>query len=357
MLYISRFVGQSKYGVVDTDDGSETVVTYKELCEYALDLGMHIEGVNVVTETVRGRARLAIRGISAVQDVATVSNSQTKLKILRGIDIKTYNGKIVSMTAEKGVAQAGTRVRLSDYGNECGEYIFKSMLFGYSGAQYTGSIIVVLDDKVKITSKSLRDFHDHGVTLDMTEVTNKDVIEYVCRELSRAHMAVKFMSQYVIDIQPRMDYYIACALLNRDANVNPKVDKLSELVSDVPAVTELITKRFRTEFLSLSNGVLRPVDKSSWVGTSKTFYMTVCGVDFGSYSIKDFNILRHSEIMLMFGALTELTTCNKAVVKRFENYIWFFDASKELQVAFIRLLKKTCEMVYLRGRERKWPRG
>lgn len=333
MLYISRFVGQSKYGVVDTDDGTETIITHKELWEYCIDLHMDIKGVRLGTTVSRNKEKLCIKDVDVYQCPDFVTKEQAKLNVLRGITIKTYGSQIVSVFADRNVVPKGTRVRLSDYGTSCGEYILKGMPYGC-----VPIVTLVLDDKIAITGKSLKYFPDRCMCVDMHEVKSQKTVDFVCRELVSSSRILNTVWSVVLDTADRMDYYIGVAVLNRSGNQNPEITNIGDIVSNSVNTNRLIAKRFRREFESISKAQFMAIKNNRWATTAKEFAKWLANpLNAGLMTFHDYKSLRMSNFINIFKVLRELSTSNKSVLTRFENYVKYFDATPEIQQAYIHL--------------------
>ena len=108
MLYISRIVDQVNYGVVDTDDNKESFVDMRELKEAVLTHNLHIEGV----EIHRNGFELIV---TPWQPPETCTRLQTKLKVLKGIDVRTYRNYISAIVVDSRVCNEQAVIRLSDF--------------------------------------------------------------------------------------------------------------------------------------------------------------------------------------------------------------------------------------------------
>ena len=118
MLYISRFVGQDHYGVVDTDDGDESIVSLSELYRLVYDVGLNILG------TMPNKAKsMPESSVHVFQPLDTVTRLQTKTKVLQGVDVKTYGEMITSISWVRDDIKEPVTLRLSDFGTRCADYI------------------------------------------------------------------------------------------------------------------------------------------------------------------------------------------------------------------------------------------
>lgn len=162
MLFISRYVGTGLYGVADTDDNTEEVVT-KSVIEKSQASGVAIRGAE------------NIHNIRIYQPESTRTALQAKTITLSHIDVKTYGNKITSVDILSGITKPVT-IRLSDFGTVCANYI---LMANKPATQHKVTIIV--DDNVGFNkstfwvapSLSLR---QQGIALDIHELSDDTAI-------------------------------------------------------------------------------------------------------------------------------------------------------------------------------------
>lgn len=137
MLFVSRRIGFDSFGVVDTDDGREEIVTWSKLRKVVHD-GVQVYGVDFVNTVGEGYRCL----IDVYQPSNTITQLQLKTKVLQGVEIVTY-GKSIT-----GIRLLGSKskvvLKLSDYGAALSECIFACNAPGYKG-----DITFVVDSKLK----------------------------------------------------------------------------------------------------------------------------------------------------------------------------------------------------------------
>ena len=206
MLYISRYVGWSMYGVADTDDGSEETVQSGDIRTACLDLGLQIEGVQLRD---LGRIELdkpigkKVGDILAYQPPATMSVNQTKLQVMYGIELLVYNDIITSLRWNSLGKKVS--IRLSDYGSILGD----RFLYG-NWVPCDHDITLVFDDKLTIYTQSFGNnghaghhpiLGDTGFALnfDIRETSDKQA-EYIYRHLLPLRMEEPKLWQFARDI-------------------------------------------------------------------------------------------------------------------------------------------------------------
>lgn len=162
MLFISRYVGAGMYGLVDTDDGGEEIVT-KIVIEKAKQSGVVVYGAEDITN------------VRVYQPESTRTMLQIKTITLSHIDVKTYKNKITSVNILSGIKKP-VILRLSDFGTVCTDYI----LIGNKPATRL-KVLMVLDDKIGFskstfwTAPSLT-LRQMGIALDIHELSDDTAI-------------------------------------------------------------------------------------------------------------------------------------------------------------------------------------
>lgn len=339
MLYISRRVGGSKYAIVDTDDNTEEVISLRDLGQI-LDLGLEVKGVEVI-ETFRrnGQDRIRVK-IDVYQNAAYATTRQAKLNVLKGVEIKTSGNIVTSISLRDKELAADTVIRLSDFGSECADCIFVR-----SGFRNTPTLTVILDDKIKLKSKSLDMACYAGIHFDLTEVTNPKVVQYAYHEWLSGHGSLT-LAQYITDNKERYEYWEAVGVVTRASNPTKKMfsDELSAAVA----------ARFMDEFerLASSNFQFASTKDARYAGKrhaqavkkEKAFWFS----DDVSYS----EVMSKSGII--FHTISTTTTCNKAFISHFNAYIGYFTPVDEVKRLFMKLCIRYNRWIYNYGREMYW---
>lgn len=120
MLYISRFVnlaGIRKVGVVDTDDGVETILTPGEVAQKASSFNLQIHGLEI-----RDGMYYAVKPFQLQSAVIPV---MTKLLALQGINVVVYDspkGREIAYIESTKDFTSPVTIRLSDFGDRCGDW-------------------------------------------------------------------------------------------------------------------------------------------------------------------------------------------------------------------------------------------
>lgn len=177
MLFLSRRVGLNTYGVVDTDDNVETVVSYKDLASCIIERGLKIAGVAVLAD--RSSAALSVAPYQ-LQD--SITPFQVKTSLAYHVDIITYGTIITGIRIHSSEIVAPVRLRLSDYGDSCAAYIFR----GLNSCSRLHKLTLVIDDKLSLADEtfyigsidagSSLGLRGIGVVFDMREVTDTKIV-------------------------------------------------------------------------------------------------------------------------------------------------------------------------------------
>lgn len=198
MLYVSRYCGAGGYGVVDTDDDVEEIVTFgylQMLASTAPDV--HIYGVNTVGKTVSM--------IAPYQPSATMSRDQLKLQLLHRVDVTVYKSTVTGILWNNDGLIGRPRIRLSDFGKFCGEFVLCC-----NTEVADTRMELVIDDKISISETSFRPhkyhsfseyMHETGVVFDLRELHDEGRAEMVYMQLATGR--VDDMFGYIIDSDAR----------------------------------------------------------------------------------------------------------------------------------------------------------
>lgn len=339
MLYISRRIGSSKYAIVDTDDNTEEVISLRDLGEI-LDLGIEVKGVEVIEKfKQRGQPRIRVK-IDVYQNAEYATTKQTKLNVLKGIDIKTSGHIVTSVQWRDTELPENTVIRLSDFGSECADSVF--LRCGYRNKP---ALTVILDDKIKIRSKSLDMSCYSGVHFDLTEVTNQRTVKFAYEEWLAGHGSMS-LAQFITDKPERFDYWEAVGIVTRAQNKSQKTfsDELNRAVA----------ARFIDEFERLANSNFQFASTRDARYAGKRHAQAVKREKAFWYS-DDVSYTEVSEKSgIIFHTLSTTTTCNKAAIVHFNAYMGYFKPIDEVKALFMRLCIRYNRWIYEYGREMHW---
>ena len=169
MLYISRYVDNDHYGVVDTDDGVEQIVAYDYLQSSIVKHRVRVVGVKHLCDAFDTLV------IEPYQLPETLTTLQIKTRLMKFVDVKVYNGMITSVIWDANRIDSPVSVRLSDFGG----IVADKFIIDNVGC-CEDKVTLVLDDKLRyhfFSFKGTMQFGanhvplEHlGVTLDMREL-------------------------------------------------------------------------------------------------------------------------------------------------------------------------------------------
>lgn len=343
MLYLSRIISQKTCGIVDTDDGSETVVAIDDLFHLCGDLEMDIKGVTVIRQyNKRGGWHYEMTKFSVYQGEEYSTVEQAKLMTFKGVNVKvmgTRDGKEITSILVNPKVPGEKVIRLSDYGNSCSKYIFREMPWSYGGqSKY---LTIILDDKIKLVGSSLSEAFHHGVILDIREVNFKSkTIQYVCSELSRHSWDSFIDKNFVIASQEVLDYFKVMSSLNKDwTNSDSDRGRMKSIFPCTPEISNLVARVYGKDFLSISKARLLLDEGLS----PRSWYM--------SHNVKDLKtwLEEHEEDAIyepsfekyitqpycdILRVLSHITGCNKPTLKRYYNFVRRCYPPKEIKDAY-----------------------
>lgn len=182
MLFISRYVmvgNERHYGVVDTDDDTEQIVSLSDLhdCRH---YGIDIKGARYIIHNDSGTIRYELSHLRVYNSHTTVNKQMAKLKTLAGVDIVLYRHMITQITWDIGKFTRDIVIRLSDFGTFCADWIFYGLATVIPDPKYT--ITFILDDNVEFSTSSFMmiphvEYEEYvmaGVRFDVRELSDEN---------------------------------------------------------------------------------------------------------------------------------------------------------------------------------------
>ena len=202
MLFISRRVADTVchdsgapkeyYGVVDTDDDVETVISFSDLFEI-VNAGIQIEGVK--TERMIGPKRgwnLRITGVFPYQ--LSSSKQSAKALLVGGVTVSSYKSTVTGITWNPVSLGVNVKLRLSNFGDSCADYIIDCLVVG----EHKHLVVLVFDDNLKsVTEHSfqlgvqewkfatlgLESQDSTGVALDLRDLKTDDLARVIYKQI------------------------------------------------------------------------------------------------------------------------------------------------------------------------------
>lgn len=335
MLYVSRMVDRSHVCVTDSDDGVEDVLTASELIKYTRDLGLDIKGVSVF----RGKGGRYKVSASVYQPMETVSTTQTKHKVLSGVDVKVSGSTITSIQWPVQRDDHPVSIRLSNFGTSCADYIF-----WWKGLTENRNLTIILDDKIKATGKSFKYLSIIGVKFDLREVKNEKLATLVYKAFMATHgnrgVRGERFPVFIQDDLNRLRYWQAVYYLD---NEPLSWNDHKEVFHD-EQIAARIYKEFAGEFKAISECEFYLNSKDS--ESERSWYIRRKYYDIDPDRDDDFDYMRRNCMPDLFNLIANYTTCNSGVVTRFKNYIMYFDVPKDIQEAFIKFARNAHDFLY-----------
>ena len=199
MLYVSRYIGDGHFGVVDTDDDVEQEVSIR-------DIETAVNGHNLQIAGVRKIPGLSRRYTARpYQNPATVTQLQVKTSTLCGVDVMVYKNLITRVSGKQLKHDGVVRVRLSQFGDTiCSQCFYENDSFR------EGKTILVLDNALSYEDCAFQqpvcagvtyDNQYYGVTFDLHELSDENAI-FVYRGLLES-IELAFLKGAVIDTDER----------------------------------------------------------------------------------------------------------------------------------------------------------
>lgn len=190
------------YGVADSDDDAEDLVTLYDLCNICCHIGLPVRGV----EVKEGQ----IEVIKPYQSLETMTQLQRKAHALYGVEITEYCGAISSITYDGTSMKTAPVIRLSDICHWCGDFLFLNT--DYCGAH---AITLVIDNKLSFTPKSFMGYLSYspglsglGVVFDLRELLWDDKAQ-VIYDLLYSWSGSSMIQESILDIPERRARFVA----------------------------------------------------------------------------------------------------------------------------------------------------
>lgn len=198
MLYVSRVTDVSHYGVVDTDDETETSVSWPELKDLVILHNLDVKGVTI-NNNIGGRYMSAV---TPWQDPRYYTQHHLKTKTLLGVDVRTWREFVTFIEADARVAKDGVRIRLSEFGSKMsGRTAIRWRNVEYLGVK---QLFLILDDNLSIIHNAPSLLTAHGVVWDIRESHNMPVIDEMYKMLRANRIPPESWNQHILDDPKRM---------------------------------------------------------------------------------------------------------------------------------------------------------
>lgn len=333
MLYLSRVVEDDRFGIVDTDDNVETVVTRTQLSEIAVELKLPVAGVTIM----QGNMGWYIKQISVWQDNQYSTQLQIKTKTLLSIDVTLFKDEIVGIKVLKPLQQEVV-LKLSDYAKKVSTF---AMIRGTRGGF---GVVLKFDDSLIITGDCFIS-NAPGVKFDVRDVTKWDILRSVYEYIVEQYPAdVTTWRSNILDLPSRSAFWTCvCLCTSKDDRDYKSLEEIAEK-SDKATLCRQLEEYFEPEFCKLAAGGFGYVQVAHRSATAG-FVLKKLPVGWGLDAVcNDFEIAirRLWEIDDLRGVCEYLDP--KAPI-RMLNYASVFDVSDHIKQLCLKYYRNLCDTV------------
>lgn len=344
MLYISRCAGVDKWGVTDSEDGVEQVVNNSYLVK-ARQLGIEIEGVEYSCYPVNGRNVYYVSRCTVYQPGLGAAGKAAKALVLKGVDVKLNGDKIVTIDWNQKILGKNGKVRVSDFGTQCENFMFSHC---HNPLPNT-SITIIMDDKLKIRPKAFSRFFAHyGLVLDLRELSDDKYAGYAYNEYICVYNGnIEMLPLKILDMQDRMDLWTAIDIVYHGTkNRSEFSDEINAKVAD----------KFTVEFVKLSKIELILSTEAYDLENAMHYCRRVArNADFWYSKHQDFDIVITCDEGI-FPFIQNSCKSNFFAWSRFRNFIMAFPPNEHIKKAYVELCNRVNNWILDEGLNRGWIR-
>lgn len=158
-------VDVNSFGVVNTDDDTETIMTFNELWHKVNDNGLEVAGVTSGENPFHNS-----KAYRPYQDPRYYTTLMTKTRALLGVDVTVWRDMITCVAGCVYPLMCGKSIRLSNYG----KYVSCNTLFMFSDHpiyEPPQFIRIILDDKIEVAANTLC-WIKEGYLFDFSEISD-----------------------------------------------------------------------------------------------------------------------------------------------------------------------------------------
>lgn len=332
MLYISRYITDYSYGVVDSDDGVETIVTREELAAVCITFRLKVKGV----EVKHGNMGWYVDAVEPYQDRNTYNKRQIKALTLLGVDLKIYDQEIVAISADSSVAKSDVVLRPSEFAK-------KLSCFVKLNKSASCSLTIVLDDRIEVVGETFR-VGLNGVRFDLREVSNEMTAKSVYKDVVVEYpVPIDMWEHYIIDNDSRSGFWKAIAAIDESDEA---------VIKDIICNVDMHELCVQIEELYLEDW-LRLVSDDKPVAFYSSMSPVSCLNLFTDFmetpwdftqEVTDYAVVR-KRMPDLSNMLKITSTTNTVAVRRLNTYTQFCDVSDEVKKIAIALYNKSCKSI------------
>lgn len=323
MLYVSRVIPVGKFGVVDTDDGVETVVSWMDIRRYVRDYHLEIMGVEV-KQTDHG---LVVGAVEPYQAKEHYSALQAKTQALRGVDIHTYNGEITGIYINCKLIKNGYVLHLSKYGKS----VTQGVIIRHTNKEYFQNRVVIVLDNGIVNYHTMPPVCMNNITWDIRSLPDKVVESMYLELMDSSVIRPAQWDKFIIDSPERIAFWKCLKLLDKKDASAEYFDAVLSSVKDKQALTDKVADACINDFravASMESITILPVYRDGFKEVMRKYNMCIGKSDFKSM---------WENLSRVFAMLEASSTMGYESLKRFENFLLYFDAPKDIQDLFITL--------------------
>lgn len=212
MLYVSRVLfdgdeyGDYMYGIVDTDDDVEEVVTWEVMSDAVVHKRVKILGtfIDEIAETI---GYPFMSRADPYQDPRYITMEMAKLKTLLGVELIVWRDEVTSIFIDCDTSARNVKFRLSDY---CRRLSGVSPTGWTTGSPSIKNVTILLDDKIEIYGGSFPVIFDSGINWDISEVTNVELISRLYNYVLMHYPSMREWNTSIIDKDKRIENGLIC---------------------------------------------------------------------------------------------------------------------------------------------------
>ena len=338
MLYVSRSAGERKWGIVDTDDYIETVVSENKLRQLIREADIEIKGVTVYNDPFRGRQ---LQNVEVFQNPEFSTGKIAKAALLMGVEIRVSGTDIVGIFVRRKLTQPEVRVRLSDYGTSCSTRILREISV-FEGQK----LVIVLDDKIKIQPNTFKGIgYLERVMLDVTEVNDEKLLHKAYTSDNYAG-GYNNIDRYILDRPERTEFWKAVGVLYYGVGPHSVAFKLSDVLQNIDGLSKQLEEHFGKNFKAVM--AQTPALKNERSRNFLIYYVnnkvisTVLNAD--ADGTMSWEIAR-KYVYDFEGILRDNSTLNKLNLHMLTHYLVWFSPSDEIKNLFTKTIVKWAKWV------------
>lgn len=208
MLYVSRRVGLGKIGIVDTDDGVETIVGMIELSSMLSSTGLDIKGIKLRKTKLSFTDFRVMGAINVYQSDMYRTLNQAKVCALLKVDVTLFRGVISCISWDNDNIDKPVTVVLSNLASRCGDLVFYSQ-------KWVGEhkVTFVIDNFIEFGEFAFRGSRESqkitwdgiGVKFDLRELTDDNKALLIYSAVANSLAEYVDFPETIIDNEARME--------------------------------------------------------------------------------------------------------------------------------------------------------